>query len=694
MQTVPGAPGAHRTEPLGNPFDGFSTDTEQNPRNAMTIADAPVGASVPPPGLPARLGIRYRLVEHVHQSAMGAVWRALDEVHGAGHPHPTPVAVKLIPQPLAPALDAATLTDLVRLSRRPGMVTLISHGVQDGWWYQVARWLDGRTLEALLQSPQDAAQVAASIPTWMRQIARALEAQHRAGFVHGDVKPANVMITDGEAQLIDLAGLRTGASWTRHGGLTPTFASPEAIRGAPADPRDDVYSLAVMAFQLLTGEMPFPGGRNTNAPDPPRAGLSDSHWHALRRALDPERKRRTASATGLVDALWPIQIELPTTQSSPIPIRRARAATTAATPAWHVAAVAATVAMAAVILGVSAQLSDWYEPPSIAEQATPPDAITVPAPMAPPRAMPELHMATPLVETISPLAADTAGAEAALAQVHTPARTDARMAMETRTAEATPAVQNATPANPEPAPAPVEALEPEPLVVANASPSELARPDGASTDAGLFEDAVTGDPELRERDIALPLNALILGLPGPGNQQQQSEPEPYILEPNLALAAAAPLQYEPAHFTAPLAPLVADPVSLPAPTAPLQARVSVPPSAPSAPDRPAVPDRPSTPDKPAVPDRPSKPDRPTVADRPSTPDRPAVPDRPSTPDKPAVPDRPSVPDRAAAPPPPPNRPAVPAKPARPDRPATPARPSRPNKPAKPNVPRPPGRGGG
>jgi serine/threonine protein kinase len=115
-------------------------------------------------------------------------------------------------------------------------------------------------------------------------------------------------VTSGQACLIDLVGLRIGAAWTRHGGLTPAFASPEARGGAPADPRDDVYSLAAMLFQLLAGELVNPG-RATNGSALPPAGLTSSQWRVLQGALDPNRERRVKSTTALVDAMWPVSIE-------------------------------------------------------------------------------------------------------------------------------------------------------------------------------------------------------------------------------------------------------------------------------------------------------------------------------------------------------------------------------------------------
>ena len=135
----------------------------------------------------------------------------------------------------------------------------------------------------------------------MRQLAAALEAHHRAGFVHGDVKASNVMVAGRRAYLVDLVGLRIGASWRGHSGLTEIFASPQARAGEPADPRDDVYGLASMAARILDCKSVKGDGRLQDT-------LSRFQTDSLRKALDPDRERRTESVTAFVNAVWPAPV--------------------------------------------------------------------------------------------------------------------------------------------------------------------------------------------------------------------------------------------------------------------------------------------------------------------------------------------------------------------------------------------------
>ncbi|MFU8896231.1 MAG: serine/threonine-protein kinase, partial [Gammaproteobacteria bacterium] len=316
-ETTPQAAITSVTEPQATGFRLLIQETEPfGPENPSVRPPRSGRVQLAPqPPAPLRVGACFRLIEEVHHGRMSSVWRAVNESSAEDRAEQPIVAVKLVPQQLAPAFDAEALTMLLKISAHPGLVTLLEHGREDAWWYQVAEWIDGETLESLLTSRSDDPALAAQIPRWMRQIAAGLSAQHRAGFVHGDVKAANVLISrgrlgllDGDAQLIDLVGLKMGTSWTRHGGLTPAFASPDAVSGGPADPRDDVYSLAAMAFQIMAGE-PLLQRSFEHGPAP--AGLTDTQWRILCKALAPGRVSRTHSAISLVDALWPEPIKLP-----------------------------------------------------------------------------------------------------------------------------------------------------------------------------------------------------------------------------------------------------------------------------------------------------------------------------------------------------------------------------------------------
>ena len=91
----------------------------------------------------------------------------------------------------------------------------------------------------------------------MRGVLLGIIAIHGAGLVHGDVKPANVLIDrHGQALLIDFGLVRPAAATNAASG-SPAYMSPEQIRGEPVDPRSDLYACAAMLFELLTGARAF-----------------------------------------------------------------------------------------------------------------------------------------------------------------------------------------------------------------------------------------------------------------------------------------------------------------------------------------------------------------------------------------------------------------------------------------------------
>jgi len=203
---------------------------------------------------------RYHVLERIAAGGMGEVFRAHDAVLARE------VAVKVLHRSLSSdqgfverfrreARAAATLN-------HPNIVAVYDWGAVDGIYYMVMEYVRGRSVRELLNAggrlaPAQAADI-------LRQTLAALEHAHAKGIVHRDLKPENILITtDGVVKLTDLGLARAfaDAKNTRAGAVTGTvqYLAPEQIRGEPADPRSDLYSLGIVAYELLTGELPYTG---------------------------------------------------------------------------------------------------------------------------------------------------------------------------------------------------------------------------------------------------------------------------------------------------------------------------------------------------------------------------------------------------------------------------------------------------
>jgi serine/threonine-protein kinase len=191
---------------------------------------------------------------------------------------------------------------------------------EDGIPYIVMELLEGRTLRERLEAARwlDPTEVG----TIVQQVAKALGAAHAAGVVHRDIKPENIFVSDDEdlhVKVLDfgvvkVAGLRQ--SLTPTGSLVGTvnFMSPEIINGSSTGvPADDLWSLAVVAYEALTGEMPFDGPSFAKVcgsilmgsylpPRQLRPTLQADVDAWFERAFHPERDRRFASAQELAQS--------------------------------------------------------------------------------------------------------------------------------------------------------------------------------------------------------------------------------------------------------------------------------------------------------------------------------------------------------------------------------------------------------
>jgi len=251
---------------------------------------------------------RYEILGELGRGAMGVVYRAVDPVIGRN------VAVKTIrlteegtgltrPELLSRFQTEARAAGLLT---HPNIVVVYDAGEQDGLYYITMELVAGKSMQAILDSGE-----AFPVPRVLRileQACAALQFAHERNIVHRDIKPANLMLTpDDTVKVTDFGTakiLQFGTvQQTTHVMGTPSYMSPEQVKGRPVDGRTDIFSLGVVMYEMLTSEKPFPGQSITTViykivneePIPPRQlnpsihpGLNEIVLRAL--AKDPEAR--------------------------------------------------------------------------------------------------------------------------------------------------------------------------------------------------------------------------------------------------------------------------------------------------------------------------------------------------------------------------------------------------------------------
>jgi beta-lactam-binding protein with PASTA domain len=202
---------------------------------------------------------RYRIIRKLGSGGMANVYLAEDQELGRR------VAIKILNDRHA---GDEQFVERFRLEAKnaaglshPNIVSIYDRGEAEGTYYIAMEYLDGRSMKELILS-RGPAPVSVAID-YARQVLAALRFAHRNGIVHRDIKPHNVLVdAEGHLKVTDFGIARAGASqMTEEGSIigTAQYLSPEQARGTTVDQTSDLYSLGIVLYEMLTGNVPFTG---------------------------------------------------------------------------------------------------------------------------------------------------------------------------------------------------------------------------------------------------------------------------------------------------------------------------------------------------------------------------------------------------------------------------------------------------
>lgn len=362
---------------------------------------------------------RFLLEECLGFGGMGTVYKALDLRKLEASDRNPYIAIKVLN--LQFRGHPKSLIALQREAKKaqtlahPNIVTVYDFDRDGPMVYLTMEYLKGKPLSRVLRDANFHGMPYAQALPIITGMANALSYAHQRGFVHCDFKPANVFLTDsGQVKVIDFGIARafhrpeeeaeaTVFDAGSLGGLTPAYASPEMLEHREPDPRDDIYALACISYELLTGTHPFGRLPATQARSaglrPPRPKtLPSGPWRALRAALSFDRETRTRTVVQFLQGISGERRMATPLAAAMAGLAGVVLATAVLIYYWNASRTAApeqTVAEPAA--------SAVAEPPAAAE---PPAEIAAPAPETPPPVL-SLASVTPVLAEV-PCSAFTA----------------------------------------------------------------------------------------------------------------------------------------------------------------------------------------------------------------------------------------------------------------------------------------------